>query len=259
MPAEHEFDLLAERLRAEAEAQPFPPTPDLALRERRRLAESGVRGAPALLRRSRLVVAVVLLLAALVAVPEVRAAARRIWQLGVVQVLVEPAPPSPAPSPVASPVPTLDLGLAGSTTLAAAAEELSFPLRLPGYPVDIGPPDLVYLQELDGAALLLVWLDPADRASPVLSLHALTSDAIVRKTMFGEETELLAETSVGGRPALWVRGPHFVQVGRAADAWIEPRRIVAGNTLIWTVDELTYRLETGLPLEEAVRIAESLR
>jgi hypothetical protein len=29
--------------------------------------------------------------------------------------------------------------------------------------------------------------------------------------------------------------------------------------LIWVEDDITYRLETGLPLEEARRIAESLR
>ena len=35
--------------------------------------------------------------------------------------------------------------------------------------------------------------------------------------------------------------------------------LVDGPVLIWTTDKgVTYRLETGLPLKEAVRIAESL-
>jgi hypothetical protein len=34
--------------------------------------------------------------------------------------------------------------------------------------------------------------------------------------------------------------------------------VVEGNILIWEQGGITYRLETNLPLEEAVKIAESL-
>jgi hypothetical protein len=35
--------------------------------------------------------------------------------------------------------------------------------------------------------------------------------------------------------------------------------LIEGHVLIWTEGEITYRLETDMPLEEAVRVAESLR
>jgi hypothetical protein len=245
--------LLIARLQAEARSFPYPPTPDLAAAARRATPRRHT-GRRILL---RLALAAALLLAALLVVPEVRAAALRLLQLGAVNVRVEPGPPPTELAPAARPTP--DLGLRGALPVVEAADHVSFPVRLPAYPPELGPPDLAYLQDLDGEALVLVWLDPDDPQRPLLSLHTLSSDAFVQKTLFGEETELLARTEVNGAPALWVRGPHFLETGRSADLGFELRRIVPGETLIWTIGELTYRLETTLPLEEAVRVAESLR
>ena len=36
------------------------------------------------------------------------------------------------------------------------------------------------------------------------------------------------------------------------------RRLVEGNVLLWEQDGVTYRLETELPLDEAIKVAESL-
>jgi hypothetical protein len=41
--------------------------------------------------------------------------------------------------------------------------------------------------------------------------------------------------------------------------WLVEFRLVEGHVLIWADGSLTYRLETELPLDEALRIAESLR
>lgn len=38
------------------------------------------------------------------------------------------------------------------------------------------------------------------------------------------------------------------------DAW----RLIEGHVLIWAVGSVTYRLETDVPLDEAVKTAESL-
>jgi hypothetical protein len=40
---------------------------------------------------------------------------------------------------------------------------------------------------------------------------------------------------------------------------MEFTRLVDGHVLIWADGDITYRLETNLLLEEAIRIAESLR
>lgn len=260
LPSNPDVDELAARLRAEARSFAYPPTPDLVAAMGRSRPSRPARGRLML----RLALAAALLLAALLAVPEVRAAALRLLQLGAVRVRIEPGPPPTAlapTSPAAPPTvqPTPDLGLLGAIPVAEAADHVAFPVRLPAYPPGLGQPDLAFLQDLDGAALVLVWLDPADPQRPLLSLHALSSGALVQKTLYGPETELLAETEVNGARALWVRGPHFLESGRSADGGFELRRIVPGNTLIWTDGDLTYRLETALPLEEALLVAESLR
>ncbi|HMQ30979.1 MAG TPA: hypothetical protein PKD53_09630 [Chloroflexaceae bacterium] len=268
MSDERDTDNLARLLREEARAFAYPPTPDLA----RRIGRPPARPAPrATLRRlAPVALAVALLAAALLAVPEVRAAALRLLQVGAVRVRVEPAPPptalptagapATAPAPTASPPsPAPHPGLSGETTLAEAERRVAFPVRLPVYPEGLGPPDRVFLQELDGDALILVWQDPAAPGRPLLSLHALSSDVFAQKTIYGAETERLAEAEVGGAPALWVRGAHLLQVGRAGEIELAPVRIVEGNTLIWTAGGLTYRLESELTLEEALRVAESLR
>ena len=66
----------------------------------------------------------------------------------------------------------------------------------------------------------------------------------------------MVETHVNGLPALWVEGPYLLTT---TGGQVETRRIVTGRTLIWGVDDLTYRLETDLPLEEARKIAKSLK
>jgi hypothetical protein len=63
------------------------------------------------------------------------------------------------------------------------------------------------------------------------------------------------EPMVNGRQAFWLQGGHFLQL---ADGRNENLLFVEGNVLLWSVGDVTYRLESGLSLEEALRIAESL-
>ena len=51
------------------------------------------------------------------------------------------------------------------------------------------------------------------------------------------------------------QGPHRLQL-QSGD--FEGRFFVPGNVLIWFDGQMTYRLESGLTLAEATRIAESL-
>jgi hypothetical protein len=141
----------------------------------------------------------------------------------------------------------------GETTLAQAAERLPFTIQLPALPPDLGLPDRVFVQNLAGPALLSAWMDPQQEGRVRLTLHALASDAIIYK--FNPVT--ITKTQVGGREALWTDGPYLVRVvGGEPD----PQRLITGHVLIWTSeDDVTYRLETDLSLEEAVRVAESLR
>jgi hypothetical protein len=55
---------------------------------------------------------------------------------------------------------------------------------------------------------------------------------------------------------VWAEGPYLLQLSGGD---IDLRRLVEGHVLIWTDGPITYRLETDLTLDEAVRIAESLK
>jgi hypothetical protein len=66
---------------------------------------------------------------------------------------------------------------------------------------------------------------------------------------------VIQETQVNGHYAVWAEGPYLVQL---TNGDIDFRRTVAGNTLIWEEQGITYRLESNVALEEALKIAESL-
>lgn len=237
---------------------PYPPTPDLAEAERKRIREL----TPAAKRHPdrRLVwaalAAIALLLATLLTVPTTRAALLEWIQVGAIRIwLIEPTPTFVVPTRTPSP-PNIDLNLlqslGGETTLAAAQAQVAFTLRSPTYPADLGPPDRVYLQDLEGDAVVLVWLVADDPAQVRLTLHMLTSNV----TAWKMQPTIEGGGYVHGQPALWLRGPYVVV--RRDGNW-DTMRLVQGHVLLWTEDEITYRLEGNLPLEEAIRVAESLK
>jgi hypothetical protein len=214
----------------------------------------------------------VLAAAALLAVPAVRAGVVEFLQIGVVRILLGPRPTeTPRPAPTASstraatavpPTPlvlTSVLDLAGETTLAEARAGVDFAIPLPTYPPDLGEPDRVFVQDLDGAAVVLVWLQPDDPARPRLVLNVLTSPILADKFFFDvlkQRPPHVAFTTVNGGEAVWTTGPYVLET-RGGD-WQE-YRLIEGHVLIWSDGALTYRLETDATLEEAVRMAESLK
>jgi hypothetical protein len=68
--------------------------------------------------------------------------------------------------------------------------------------------------------------------------------------------EVLVETTVNGRPAIWMQGSHILHLG--GSFYQNVPLVVDGSILAWEIDGITYRLQTDLPLEEAVRVAESM-
>lgn len=200
--------------------------------------------------------AALVLLTVLLALPPVRASLRQPLCLGSVCIVWNGAArPTASVSPHASPTPTplpSVLDLAGRTTLAQARSQVKFPVRLPAYPADLGEPDYVFVQDLDGAAVVLAWVDHDHPDSVRLSLSELSSGIYVYKFTSAP----VAVTSVHGQRALWTTGPYMLQM---QDGTYEQWRFVTGHALIWTEGTITYRLETTVSLDEAVRIAGSLQ
>lgn len=271
--SEQPVDRWEARLRATAGALPYPSTPDVAGAVRQRLAAESARLAPRsfITRRPRwawAIAIVVLLVAGLLAVPEVRAGFLQFLRIGAVRIfLVAPSPtPTSTVAPVSAstpapptetprPTPTLAallIDLGGETTLEEARARFGFPIALPAYPSGLGPPDRVFLQNFGGPMVVLVWLDPAQPDRVRLSLHLLTCDVCATKN----DPPVLQTTSVNGQPAIWTEGPYMLQLSNGS---IDLRRMIEGHVLIWADGPITYRLETDLSLDEAVKIAESLK
>ncbi len=261
-----ELEQFETRLRATAANFVYPPTPNVAASARRRLATRKRR--PSVFVQRRLAWAalvVVALLAGLLSVPQVRASIIEFLQIGAIRIFLvpptaTPVPPTPTgtpsptmtPRPTPTPIPSL-LNLAGETTLEDARARAGFAIPLPAYPDDLGLPDRVYLQDLDGDFVVLVWLDPAQPEEVRLSLHMIEGGSFAGTKA---EPQVIQETTVGGRRAVWAEGPYIL---RLTNGNIDVRRLIEGHVLIWVEEDVTYRLETDLPLDEAVKIAESLK
>ena len=277
---------LETRLRQVANTFAYPATPGLARAVRRRLERAQTRPARFWRQVAWGVVIALVILAGLMAVPQVRAAVLEILRIGAVRIV--PVAPTPTLTPAAlaraptgvapittplgavsprsdggaqavpspSPTPLLSvLDLAGETTLAEARARAGFPIRLPTSPSDLGAPDRVFLQDLGGPVVVLVWMNSAQPNRARISLHELGPGTFAEKL----QPPVIQETAVNGQPAVWTDGPYLLQFLRAGQVIFDARRLVEGHTLVWTQGDVTYRLESDLSLDEAVHIATSLK
>jgi hypothetical protein len=254
-----QFEQVETRLRETAAGFNYPPLPDIRSRVLPRLNPYATTKT---FQKQRLAWALVVILAVatgLLAVPPVRAQFLEFLQVGAVRInLVAPAE-SPAATtlsetltPDASLLPALQ-AIAGETELHTAQERVPFPIRLPAYPTDLGEPDRVFLQDMSGPLVVLVWMEPHQTDQVRLSLHLIAPGSYA----VGKSSPRTIEMAeVNGHTAVWAEGPYILNFKNGT---VDNYRLIDGHVLIWEDGGLTYRLETDLPLEEAVRIAGSLR
>ncbi len=214
---------------------------------------------------------IVVLFLSLMLIPPARAAILEFIQIGIVRIFprsVEPtaeAPRTATPESIApvtaapyleSSTLLIDLSrLAGERTLPQAQNLVAsyYPILLPTHPPDLGAPDHVFVQDADGAMSILVWLDPNDPEKILMSLHIIPEGSwAIHKA----EPVVIQETEVNGQRAVWAVGPYPL---RLSNGDLEFMRLIDGHVLIWAVDDVTYRLESNLSMEEAIKIAESLQ
>jgi hypothetical protein len=100
--------------------------------------------------------------------------------------------------------------------------------------------------------VILIWIDEHQPDRVRMSLHLIEKGSW---TIQKYQPEIVKETTVNGLRAIWTVGDYPLILSNG-DA--EFTRLIHGHVLIWEENEITYRLETDLSLEEAVRIAESL-
>lgn len=251
----------------------FPATPPITVSVRARLKERRPRsraGWPVLVLRAAAVALAAFVVLLLIS-PDVREAVARFFGLNTVRVefVATPPAPTPAPTPSVQPTsqpssgptirptrtPTPTPALTGLTTLADARSKAEFDVRLPTYPTNLGEPKPVYFQDFgrdfNGAQqVILVYPD----------FVLYEAEGIIYQKSIYDATRV-EETRVGDNQALWLTGAaHLVQVQDASGrTYIDFTRIVKGSVLAWEANRVTYRIETELPLDEAIRIAESIR
>ncbi len=216
----------------------------------------------------RLAVAVVVVLAvALIVVPGPRRVIAR-W-LGFDSVRIEPGvvtvptvATSVAPTVVATsapPVPDLGLGLPMSIDEAMSDTGLADPT-----PALLGDPRSVHVVQppASGQIVLVYAPSPLLPESSVMGVGALVSvmpahieEGYFQKTL-GDST--VRSVDVGGATGYWIEGaPHQLMFTFGNDVLPDSLRL-ATNTLLWQRGELVYRLEAGITLETALRIAASV-
>ena len=248
-----EFDRFEKDVATLARQFEYPRTPDLAVAFRRSTSLS--RSKP--MSRALAIALLLVAIAALLAVPEVRARLLEFLHIGGIRIEV-PAQKESNPTAIANNL--IDQfgqlirtsNLSGETTLEEARDSVDFDIPLPTYPSSLGAPDHVFVQSVDPGKSLVVltWMDKADPEKVDIALYVIDPGISITK---GPVDELLA-TTVNGQPAAYIRGTHFLEVDRLPDYGV----LVQAPALIWETDGVTYRIEADLPLSELVRIAVSL-
>jgi hypothetical protein len=228
-----------------AQSFTYPPTPDISTAARRSIRRSAHR--PYHLAWSLAAVITLALLVTLLFSSPARARVVEWLRIGAVRIF--PVDSDVPFVPPRSPDASRDLlALEGEIPLATAIEKARFDLKIP---LELGEPDRVYYQEIERVRMVvMLWLDREQGNLALYQIHGPVS--IVNKRYVGEITE----TTVAGEWALWVEGPYqlYIESGTEIDI-----RTVEGKTLLWQQDEVTYRFESDLVLEEALEIAESLQ
>jgi hypothetical protein len=247
----------AARVTARIEAA---PAAEPAWRRWRRWASAPGGTRP--VRRSLLIAVALLLVAATVAVA---------IGLGLpgIRLIFGPAPTPPAtvgPSgSAASLEPGATLGLGERVELADLASRAAFPIRYPTDPL-VGRPDTAWIDPTKAGQVSLVWRSRPDLPAtidPGVGLllgqfNGRLDQGMISKMIDSGTT--VERVRVGADPGFWITGdPHFFFYEDADGRVVEDSRRWVGDTLLWTNDGLTYRLETALGREVAIRIAESLR
>jgi len=178
------------------------------------------------------------------------------------------APSVPPPSAPATPEvlgASLRLGEALDPSDPDALDaQAGFPVRLPTDP-QIGPPETAYIDKLKGGQVTLLWPTRPDLPAtlqPDIGLLISEFRGTVGSEFFAKATGAntkVEPVQVDGRDGYWLTGDPHVFFWEGQGGFVDDPRRWVGDVLLWSDGAVTYRLETSLGRDEAIRIAESLR
>ncbi len=237
----------------------FPATPDFAMPHTAAPAE---KRAPVLKTPAWWKVALAgsaLLVAVTLAIPDTREAMADWLGFPGIQIEIGDRVGDPPPT-VTSIGGSLLLGRA--TTFLEAEAMAGFDVVMPTAVLDGADPE-VYLNSFQGAPVVSL-LYPASKELPEIGetgvgLLLMQIDASGNTSMFITK-RAVAETpprpvTVDGGDGMWIQGG-VLMIDAGDPFWTYQRR--SGNVLVWERDRITYRMESNLPVDDAIAIAESL-
>ena len=247
------------KLRSVASGMEYPRTPDITGFVTTRLRNSTRPRFNSKALAWSLTISLVLC-SSLMLIPPARAAIIEFIQIGVVRIFPRSTEPSfevphtaiPESTTTSDLIPILNQ-IAGEMTLAEAQKSVDYEILIPTYPLELGQPDRIYVQDANGAMTILVWLDDQNQNKILMSLHFIPAGSWAIDK--GIPANIL-DTSVNGQHAIWGEGPYPL---RMYNGDLQFMRLIEGHVLIWAVANVTYRLETDLPFLEAIKVAESLK
>ena len=239
---------------AAASAVAYPDTPDLAAGVLNAVRSEPSAPRPALGWTPRFAVAAalaLLVLTATIAIPSARTAVGEFFGL-VEGERIEVLPtPSPGASPTALPTPAPLASLGAPFTLEELEAAVGFAPALPNGEA----PNAVYLVDYDGVLVAVLQYDDYD------VWQARDTDY----GYFGKGvpiTNTITTPRIGAEFGYWISGGSYVVrfINADGNEVIGSERTIDRNTLIWRSDAsaIFYRLETSLPLDEAIAVAEEL-
>ena len=264
---------LENELRSLAPAIDYPPERDLAITVRGRIEAGPVlrRGPTARpsrwlgnvalsLRRPAFAATMIVVLASLVLMlsPSARVAVADWLGFDDVRVTFDEPPVRPTP-PVGN-----ELRLGDSVTLAQARSLVGFEVPVPS---ELGAPDEIYYNEfVSDGQISLVYRErddlpraPGTRVGAIITQFEANflDQEFYEKFLPGSAT--VREVTVSGVRGVWIDQAHAI-IFRDAEGRqdVEESRL-SGPSLIWEKDGIVYRIESRLPLDRAVTVAESLR
>ena len=249
------------------DARLAPAGPDMATRVRARLV-----AAPPARRAStwRLRPALVLAIIALLVVAAV-AGAVAFGVPGIRLIFGDPggtpppavaSPTAPATNGPSAPPAGSSIDLGEQVDPASLGDRVDFPVLFPGDPA-LGPPDAAYVSERNEVAL--VWA-PSDDLPPTvesdIGLLIMQFEGSVSPEPIGKiiSTGTVVEpVRMSAGSGYWIAGdPHIYFYMTPDGEHVDEDRRWVGDALIWQRGDKTYRIETSLGRDAAIRIAESL-
>lgn len=248
-------DALDSRLRSTAALASFPPTPDLVRLTRARIAAD--RPAVGLSMARYVWTGGIAVILALVLVftfsTSSREAIGRWFDIPGIRIVGDDGKSNGvADSPIRS-------MLGAETSLEAVADAMSFDVMTPE---SLVAPDEVYrLTNDDSDVLTMIWQAKSD-----LPAIGDSDIALLFSQFRSSPDEVWADKEIGGTASmrvvrvhgvdgLWIEGTHDLTIN---DTDGDPQTRAAGNVLTWHIGGVTYRIESNLPLDRVLAIAESI-